>query len=135
VGWSAEITERAIFVVGTLNLSGSTVSGNEACHGGGIAGGDATLNIVKSRISGNRGDCEGGGVYVENSQLTVTNSSLSGNLTYGNGGGLATYYAATTLTASSVVGNHAWYGGGIYNEGTSAILTLRTGSSVTYNLA
>jgi hypothetical protein len=102
-----------ILNLGTLTVSGCTVSGNY-CNAG--------------------FDCYGGGIYNAGT-LTVSSSTLSGNsfttidVVAGppfptiEGGGI---YNVGTLTVSKTTlsGNSAQYGGGIYNAGTAGALTV-----------
>ncbi len=110
-----------IFNSGTLTVTGSTLSGNEATGGGGFhaigtagAGGGiynaGTLTITGSALSGNaatggsssgHGDGSGGGIF-NTGGLMVTGSTLSSNAAHG---------------ASGVLASGAGSGGGIFNTG------------------
>jgi uncharacterized repeat protein (TIGR01451 family) len=72
----------------TLNLVNSTVSGNSAQDGGGVAGRGATMNIVNSTISGNTVNMNGGGIwnYFDSSTLNITNSTIAANTSLLSGG-------------------------------------------------
>ena len=64
---------------GTLTLVSTTVSGNTADSGGGIFQSGATLMLTNSTASGNTAS-EGGGIYNDGSgPATLTNSTVSGN--------------------------------------------------------
>ncbi len=133
----------------TLTLTNSTVSGNSAYYGGGIAGNYATLTnstvsdnsatygggiysygtltLTDSTVSGN----SGGGIYSGHGTLTVSNSTVSGNTATTNGGGIASEWGTLTLTSSTVSGNSASYGGGIYSSGGSLTVSNSTVSANT----
>lgn len=90
----------------------STVSGNSASRGGGLAFfGDAVVR--NSTISGNTASVRGGGIYsagIADNRLTLANSTVTGNVvTSGNtGGGLALYATAAAgavLQSSIIAGN------------------------------
>ncbi len=97
-----------IYNNGTLNITGSTLSGNTVSgsvegYGGGIYN-FGTLNVTSSTLSGNTASGRvigfGGGIY-NNGTLNVTGSTLSGN----------------TATSSADSAD----GGGIYNLGISNV--------------
>ena len=98
---------------GHLVLSGSTVTGNAANEGGGIANfGAATLTLMSSTVSGNTAD-RGGGFLHSGAALVLTNSTVSAN-TASEGGGI--YHDGSgpvTLTNSTVSGNSAVSGSAI----------------------
>ncbi len=131
---------------GTLTLTHSTVSDNQAIGGGsggnlggGIVNG-GTMTMTHSTISGNQATGYGGGVF-NAGRLTLTDSTVSGNRVGGlgviggrSGGGISNTgsTATLTLTNSTVSGNQAHgNGGGIASGGT---LTL-TNSTLTQNRA
>ncbi len=88
-----------LFTLGSMDITGSTFSGNQAYNGGGIA----PLTLME-----------------ELGSSTIVNSTLSGN-SAATGGGLSTYmgsYADVTLTNCTVTRNVAFMGGaGLYNGG------------------
>jgi hypothetical protein len=118
---------------GTLTLTNSMVSQNEAQGGGGIWN-SGTLTLTNSTVSGNtaglRGTLSYGGGILNEGTLTLTNTTVSEN-TSGGGGGIQIFSGTVTLTNSKVSGNTAIGGGGIGNGGT---LTL-TNSTVSGNTA
>jgi hypothetical protein len=105
-----------ILNLGTLTVSGCTVSGNyvapnsASSYGGGIYNA-GTLTVSDSTVSGNHATNisdvtlspaptnDGGGIYNAGA-LTVSNSTLSRNHAYGDGGGI--YNAGTATVSSSV---------------------------------
>ena len=122
---------------GTLNLVGSTVSGNTAngtvrSAGGGIVNKDF-LNVTGSTISGNTAINGNGGGIAQGSTLNnfgslvysakITNSTIVGNTvtgtgtgTFGIGGGLSNI-DAVQLTYTTIARNTAPVGGGEQNRG------------------
>jgi hypothetical protein len=119
---------------GTLTISNSTVSGNQAStncgrpfsgsFGGGIYN-RGTLTITNSTVSGNTAfatNCDGfffchsfgGGIFNGGGTLTVNTSTISGNFVRARGaafgGGI---YGTATISNSTVSGNSAGSGGGI----------------------
>jgi hypothetical protein len=129
---------------GTLEVTNSTLSGNDAGggSGGGIYNGEGgTVKVTNSTLSGNtvggffdRG-LFGGGIYNDNGTVEVTNSTLSGNETTNagsRGAGIYNKAGTVTLTNSTISGNKvnpsnkaplfpllsSAAGGGIWNGGT-----------------
>jgi CSLREA domain-containing protein len=98
---------------GTVTVSDSTFSGNNATDplgpaGGGIFNDDGTLTVTDSTFSGNsvtgQGTPRGGGIFnSDNGTLTVTDSTLSEN------------------SATDPTGNTNATGGGIDNAGTLSV--------------
>jgi hypothetical protein len=130
-----------IYNAGTLTLSATTVSNNQAANGGGICNdyvngllGSVTIT-GDSTVTGNTALVDGGGGICNlNSygSVTISSSSVTGNTAAQAGGGI--YNIGTlTISSSSVTGNTAAQaGGGIYNwNGTLTI----SSSSVTGNTA
>ena len=119
---------------GTLTISNSTISGNQAycmpngCFtgGGGIANG-GTLTINNSTISGNGARCNAkcvatGGGIANAGTLTIYSSTITGNSLpyYGFDVGAGIYNGRTltiynsTISRNNAAGNYG-YGGGIAN--------------------
>jgi hypothetical protein len=115
-----------------LILNDSFISNNSAMSGGGISNittkGMVTLN--NSTVSGNSAlDC-GGGIYSAGN-MTLNNSTVSGNSALDCGGGI---YGNVTLNYSTVAnntsdsdGDGSGYGGGIYQAGKGASISLQAG--------
>jgi hypothetical protein len=109
-----------------FEISDSTITGNEADVGGGIAlpyaGGKypgATETIANTTVSGNTGREEAGGILVgllfAGAEMVVQDSTISGNDTAGAGGGILFGYVGGDfdLLQSTVSGNTANEGGGL----------------------
>jgi len=100
----------------TALLSSLTVSGNNAGEDGGGIFNLGTLTLTNSTVSGNNAGDDAGGVFnVSGGTAMLTNSTVSGN-NAGDGGGGIRNSGTLTLTNSTVSGNGAGQnGGGIYN--------------------
>jgi CSLREA domain-containing protein len=106
----------------TVVLDGLTIANGYADFGGGIAN-FGTLTISTSILSNNQADDGGGGIYnFIFATLTVSNCTLSGNSARVSGGGIFSRSSSTlTISNSTLSGNSASDGGGIYNGGTLAV--------------
>jgi hypothetical protein len=139
-----------ILNLGTLTVSGCTISGNHCnpetgnSYGGGIYN-LGTLTVTGSTVSGNSVHPDpsgfsygagtplsgyGGGIYNAGS-LTVTASTISGNFAETDGGGI--YNAGTATVTDSILSSNSCssQGGGIYNSGSLTI----SGCTVSNNSA
>jgi CSLREA domain-containing protein len=105
-----------------LTISGSTITGNTADSGGGIAtfgkygpAGGAAISITGSNIDNNQAASgSGGGIFASHGSLSLTGSTVSGNTSSEGGGGivsLAKY--GTTIDSSTISNNTAPRGGGL----------------------
>lgn len=105
---------------GTLNVDGSTFSGNEGdFYGGGIFNDDGgTLTVSESTFSGNWASDYGGGVFNgQGAEFTLSDSTFSGNETADIGAGIANLSGTVVVTGSTFSGNSADFtGGGIATE-------------------
>ncbi|MFD7320764.1 hypothetical protein ACFV9D_06680 [Streptomyces sp. NPDC059875] len=115
---------RGIDNSGTLTLSRSTVSGNDAVFGGGILNNaGATLTLNRSTVSGNHGSF-GAGIHNTGGTATLNRATVSGNTAESQGGGINNDSGTVALNRSTVTGNEANNfdtgdaGGGIYNRAT-----------------
>ena len=115
-----------IYNAGTLTISDSTFSGNNAisynCGGGGIYNFQAMLIVTDSAFSGNNAvsnNCVGGGgIYNELGTLTVTNSTFSDNSANIEGGGIINGNGTLKVTNSTFSGNLAYNASSIRSTGT-----------------
>lgn len=112
---------------GTVVVTNSLITGNNASVGSGSGGGilnnfGGTLEITNTRISGNDARRAGGGIEtVGSTQVTLTVVDLSGNTTGpmpGNGGGLHVSGDGNVDVVNSFVGGNeaAAEGGGLWNN-------------------
>ena len=120
-----------------LDISGVTIeNGRTAASGGGIANSSGgTLTVTDSTLSGNNAGYFGGGIYNSGGTTNVDDSTLSDN--GGNAGGaIFTQEGPTNVNDSTLSGNHAsGFGGGIYNSGGSGGTVNVTGSTLSGNSA
>jgi hypothetical protein len=115
----------------TASITGVTIlNGYSISDGGGIFS-DGTLTVTNSTISGNQARIGGGGIFSNNGPLTVTNSTISGNQARGLGGGISNYDGSLNVSNSTIYGNSANNGGGgIYNLiGVGASTTMNVSNS------
>jgi CSLREA domain-containing protein len=95
---------------GTVTLTRSTLSGNSAYVGGAIYNYNAgTIILIQSMLSDNFAGSDGGGIYNDVGTLTLNNSRLSGNLAVdgGRGGGIFNSNAGTIILANSTLSDNA----------------------------
>ena len=95
--------------VGSLTLSGVTVTGGCQSTGGGIAVvNGAALTLVRSTVSDSLG--VGGGIYLEAGNHTIQDSTISANSAgfgLSSGGGILLEHATLNIVNSTVTGNFA----------------------------
>ena len=113
---------RAGGSAGTLNVTGSTFSGND---GGGIFN-SGTLAVTDSTFSDNSAG-EGGGIYNQAGMITLTGSTFNSNIA-GRGGGIRNAGGTLTVTDSTFSDNRAnsIVGGGIDNSSGTLTVTNST---------
>lgn len=101
-GVGIQFFTTAVAATLSATLNRVTVAGNVG-NGNGVGvnltlnGGNGTVNVNNSTISGNTGGLNGGGLFVSNAgsintspgTVNVTNSTISGNTVSANGGGFA----------------------------------------------
>jgi hypothetical protein len=122
--------DRALqLVVGTLTLSGVTVTGGSAPsgqQGGGIANSGGTLTVSNSTIKGNTatsGADDGGGIASPGGNVTTLQSdTITGNTAGEYGGGVDLDSGKATIVNTTITGNTATSdGGGVDTDSSSAI--------------
>jgi hypothetical protein len=96
----------------TATVINSTLSGNSATAGGGIANEGGTLTVTNSTLSGNLAGARGGAIENAGTLATITNSTLSGNSVNapsGFGAGLSIIGSTTQTVIRNTIlgGNHA----------------------------
>lgn len=117
---------------GSLTVTSSVITGNQAASGGGgifvFTGGNA--NIIDSNINRNHADY-GGGIYVlTDGKANITDSALNRNTS--NVAGSAVYvFGKVNITDSRIKDNQARYGSAVYVYGKANI----TDSTISGNKA
>jgi len=127
VDGNAAGTVFQVMSMGPVTISDLTIRNAHGRSGGGIFnGGDGTLTIINSALSGNTADF-GGGVY-NGGTLNIVNSTISGNTANTEGAGV---YNPVTLTIinSTFSNNTSQIAGAVFNTGTLVI----TNSTITNN--
>jgi hypothetical protein len=102
------------------NLSAAANLGAPAGGGGVQINGDG-VQIIESKIVGNKTIWSGGGVYIASfvnpaSRNLIVDSLIAGNGAAMNGGGIAAGRQSFTVLNSTIAGNSAAVGGGIWLE-------------------
>jgi hypothetical protein len=120
-----------------LILSDSIVTGNNTTgSGGGISYGAVALTVTNSTITGNvartGGGIAGGSSYFSSGMMTMTHTVVSGNSANDGGGGLS-LNGKVTIDQSTISGNSAKSGGGIYARGAYNDVTIAH-STITGNV-
>jgi CSLREA domain-containing protein len=103
-----------IFNNETMDISNSTLSGNDAPYGGGFYNNIGTANISHSTFFSNTATTDGAGIY-NNDTANISNSTLSGNVA-SNVGGAIYNNDTVNISNSTLSGNSATSAGGIYNN-------------------
>jgi hypothetical protein len=127
-----------IYNLGSVILSGSTLSGNFASRdGGGIFNVPATVpnplgtvTVLDCMLSGNSAGDSGGGIYNLGGTVILSGSTLSGNSASNNGGGIDNE-GALTVTNSTVSGNNATKGSDLYEDQSAGATLTVTNSTIT----
>lgn len=125
---------------GTFNMTGGSMSGNEAQNGGAINASGGTVTADGTTFNANSAE-SGGAIYVSDSaKVTLNNSTISGNIVNSNGGAIYAggQNASVELNNTIITENIAGEGSAIYNNGSNITLTdtnitENTGASSIYN--
>ncbi len=123
-GNAVDNTAGAIENGGTMIITGSTFTGNNATNegtGGAIVN-TGNLRITSSSFKNNIAYYQGGAI-INNGRLNVVNSAFTGNtVTFSNGGGGAIFnYDNLTVTGSTFTNNKAGDGAAICNYGKTNV--------------
>lgn len=120
---------------GTLSITDSTLSDNEAQFGAGLFSA-GTATVTRSTVSGNESSENGGGLELYSfigtdtpSTLVVDTSTITSNTAQNNGGGIQGSRGAVTISNSTITSNSAATGGGVITSGDLEI----TGSLISGN--
>ena len=99
-------TGSGVYVNGTFNLYGGSITGNNSSYkGGGVTVWGGTFHMYGGTISDNNG-ADGGGVYL--------NSKINSGMTY---------KASFNMYGGTISGNTANYGGGVYVNSSTFTMT------------
>jgi CSLREA domain-containing protein len=129
-------TEPAVGVRSAVRIAYSTIRGNSAGGGGGLAWqGSGTLTVEGSLFASNTAEfggaiatLSGGGADALNT-VTLLNSTLTGNAAE-RGGAILRSYGDTVLRAATIAGNTAPSGSGLWFNGGRRVYTVATGTIV-----
>jgi hypothetical protein len=114
---------------GFVVTGGAAMAFGEGAIGAGILN-EGTLTLTNSTVSGNNAALAGGGVWnSEGAEFKMTNSTVSENTSGSAGGGI--YNEATMTMTNSTVSGNAGRVGGIWNGGTLSM----TNSTLSGNIA
>lgn len=103
----------AIYSVGPITITNSTISNNNAGRGGAI-GSLHSNTIINSQIVRNQA-YTGGAILSSGGILTIEGSMLSNNVAGNVGGGIVSGYTSVLIESSIVFSNTAPAGGGLHN--------------------
>ena len=133
-----------IFVRGTFNMYGGTVTGGSAKEGAGITVSNGEFNMYGGEISGNTTDLtdpdngSGGGICAHgNSIVTIKNGTITNNQALFGGGLYGFESSIVSLDGGSITENSAEYGGGVcvWSSSSTQVTLYLTGSEITNNNA
>ena len=111
-----------IFTAAPLTLMRTRVRGNQATGGvgGGIDTHGGSVLIIRSRVTGNRGEDAGGGVAVRHDTFRISKTTVAHNVAQTDAGGVYVLEATGRITESTIDRNAAHRsGGGVYQSGSN----------------
>jgi uncharacterized repeat protein (TIGR02543 family) len=117
-----------VYVYGSFDMEGGSISGNSVSSGdggGGVYVGGGSFDMSGGSISGNSvssgGDGYGGGVYVHEGSFDMSGGSISDNSADYDGGGVYVYSSGSfEMSGGTISGNSAPYGGGVYADSSDS---------------
>ncbi len=118
---------------GTLSVSNSSFSGNEASSGGGAINNFNQLTLSNDTFTGNEGFLGGALANQANGSLSIDESTLSSNTAITQGGGISNL-GTLTISNSSVVSNTSDAAGGGIEQGSTGTLSV-TNTTIAFNSA
>ncbi len=121
-----------IYNNGTMTVSGSSFSADQAGEAGGIYNASGTLTITDTTFASNSGNLWGGGIEINFGTVSVSGSTFAANAsTYG--GGIYNYGGTLTVNSSTFTNNSSTYGGGVNSSGNPVTISNSTftGNSAT----
>ena len=113
-GGAVSVGTTSTYTPADLTISNSTITGNQAAYGGGLAVNyGASLELTNTTVSGNNAYLIGGGIANQGT-LTLTNSTVENNSSGYIGGGIASDNTLTVI-GSTLSGNQvSGLGGGLF---------------------
>lgn len=113
----------ALYVDGTLTITGGEISGNYAHEqGGAIYAKKGDLTISGGQISHNHSLKDGGGVYYREGKAAISGGLFTGNKSDASGGGVGfSGKAQATVSGGTFTDNTSPNGGGMIAQGGSAL--------------
>ena len=128
--------------IGSLTITGSTLTSNKASYGGGVLNYDGDVAISGCNLTSNSARTtdsnlgSGGAIYQSSGTVAITRSTLANNKAFGYGGGIYVETGTLTITASTLSGNSAASdGGGIYDYGMTYDGPTLTNDTISGNTA
>lgn len=117
------VTASGAEIMGDAVISGFTITGGNAGHGGGIYIHDASPTVENNIVTNNSATFFGGGIYIEGGLPTIRNNVIAVNSAAIFGGGVYVANGAPAIVNNTIVGNSAAvFGGGIFNLRGSPII-------------
>lgn len=117
------VTASGAEIMSDTVISGFTIVGGNANHGGGIYIYSASPTVENNIISNNSATFFGGGICIEGGLPTIQNNIIVSNSTAIFGGGIYVANGAPAIINNTIIGNSAAiFGGGIFNLRGSPII-------------
>jgi uncharacterized repeat protein (TIGR01451 family) len=117
------VTAGGAEIMGDAVISGFTIMGGNANHGGGIYINNASPTVENNVITGNSATFFGGGVCIEGGMPTIRNNVIASNSAAIFGGGLYVASGSPAIINNTIIENSAAiFGGGIFNLRGSPII-------------
>lgn len=100
--------------VNTVNISGGTISGNEAADGAGIYVPGGTVTVTGGSFTENKASDRGAGIFTGGGTMTISNAVFSKNTASSFGGGAYVVGGSVVLNSGTFSENEAESGGAVY---------------------
>ena len=117
------VTASGVEIMGNAVISGFTITGGNADHGGGIYIHNASPMVENNIVISNSATFFGGGICVEGGLPIIRNNVIFSNSAAVFGGGIYIANGSPTIANNTIFGNSAAiFGGGIFNLRGSPII-------------
>ncbi|MBC8249504.1 MAG: FG-GAP repeat protein [Anaerolineales bacterium] len=117
------VTASGVEIMGNAVISGFTIMGGNADHGGGIYIHNASPTVENNIVISNSATFFGGGICVEGGLPTIRNNVIVSNSAAVFGGGIYVANGSPAIINNTIIGNSAAiFGGGIFNLRGSPII-------------